>query len=407
MTTLTRRHLLVGVGAGAAGSGALLAPATGKAAYGPGVTDTEIKLGTTSPYSGPASAFGVFGETQVAFFKMINDGGGINGRKINLISLDNAFSPPKALEQTRKLVEGDGVFAIAGALGTPPNTAISKYLNDAKVPNLYLVSGAERFNDPKNFPWIVPLYPSYVAQGEIYGNFIRRTKPNAKVAVLYENDDLGKDYLRGLKKGLGDNAASMVVKERAHELADPSVEGVVVELSATGADVYVQFTTPKFAAQSIRKVAALGWKPLQIIASNAASIPSTLVPAGLENSKGVISARWEKELSGPEFAGDAGMKAFKAFAASYMPRVNPEDKTATPGYVCAFAIAEVLRRCGNELTRENLLKQATTLRDFAIPLLLPGVTLTNGPDDYTAYHAMEIMRFDGERWTGLGDLIRI
>lgn len=405
MSNLSRRDVLVA--AGAVGSGAVLGPVAARAAYGPGVSDTEIKLGTTSPYSGPASAFGVFGETQVAFFKMINDNGGINGRKVDLISLDNAFSPPKALEQTRKLVEGDGVFAIAGALGTPPNTAISKYLNDAKVPNLYLVSGAERFNDPKNFPWIVPLYPSYVAQGEIYGNYIRKTRPNARIAVLYENDDLGKDYLRGLKKGLGANAAAMIVKERAHELSDPSVEGVVVELNATGADVYVQFTTPKFAAQSIRKVASLGWKPLQVIASNAASIPSTLVPAGLENSKGVISARWEKELSGPEFAADPGMKDFKAFAAKYMPRVNPEDKTATPGYVSAYAIAEVLRRCGNELTRENLLKQATSLKDFAIPLLLPGVTLTNSPDDYTAYHAMEIMRFDGERWAGLGDLIRI
>ena len=394
-------------GISAAGGAALLGSTGAHAAYGPGVTDTEIKLGTTSPYSGPASAFGVFGVAQVAFFNMSNEKGGINGRKTNLPSLDNAFSPPKALEQTRKLVEGDGVFAIAGALGTPPNTAISKYLNDAKVPNLFLVSGAERFNDPKNFPYIVPLYPSYVAQGEIYGNYIRKKRPNAKIAVLYENDDLGKDYVRGLKKGLGDKAASMIVKERAHELSDPTIEGVVVEMNATGADVYVQFTTPKFAAQSIRKVAALGWKPLQIIASNAASIPSTLVPAGLENSRGVISARWEKEISGPEFESDAGMKEFREFAAKYMPRVNPDDKTAVPGYVCAYAIAEVLRRCGNELTRENLLKQATTLKDFAIPLLLPGITLTHGPDDYSPYHAMEIMEFNGERWVGVGDLIRI
>ncbi len=405
MVLFTRRDLVASIGA--TGAGALLGSSTARAAYGPGVTDTEIKLGTTSPYSGPASAFGVFGEAQVAFFNMINDRGGINGRKINLISLDNAFSPPKALEQTRKLVEGDGVFAIAGALGTPPNTAIAKYLNDAKVPNLFLVSGAERFNDPKAFPWIIPLYPSYVAQGEIYGNYIRTKRPNAKIAILYENDDLGKDYLRGLKKGLGDKAASMIVKERAHELSDPSVEGLVVEMNATGADVYVQFTTPKFAAQSIRKVAALGWKPMQILASNAASIPSALVPAGLDNSRGVISARWEKEISGPEFADDAGVKEFKTFAAKYMPRVNAEDKTSVPGLVCAYAIAEILRRCGNELTRENLLKQATTLRDFVTPLLLPGITLTNAPDDYSAYHAMEIMQFDGERWVGLGDLIRI
>ena len=264
-TSFRRRDILAGVGAATA---ALSLPSRAFAAYGPGVTDTEIKLGTTSPYSGPASAFGVFGEAQTAFFKMINDQGGIGGRKVNLISLDNAFSPPKALEQTRRLVEGDGVFAIAGSLGTPPNAAIAKYLNDAKVPNLFLVSGAERFNDPRNAPWIIPLYPSYVAQGEIYGNYIRTKKPNARIAVLYENDDLGKDYVRGLKKGLGDRAASMIVKERSHELSDPSVESIVVEMNATGADVFVQFTTPKFAAQSIRKVAALGWKPLQILATN-------------------------------------------------------------------------------------------------------------------------------------------
>ncbi|MDE2363422.1 MAG: ABC transporter substrate-binding protein [Hyphomicrobiales bacterium] len=405
MKGFTRRGVLNG--ATAIGASTLIGSGAARAAYGPGVTDTEIKLGTTSPYSGPASSFGVFGEAQVAFFKMINDKGGINGRKINLISLDNAFSPPKALEQTRTLVEGDGVFAIAGALGTPPNAAIAKYLNDAKVPNLFLVSGAERFNDPKNFPWIIPLYPSYVAQGEIYGNYIKAKKPGAKIAVLYENDDLGKDYVRGLKKGLGDKAASMIVKERSHELSDPSIESIVVEMNATGADVYVQFTTPKFAAQSIRKTAALGWKPLQILASNAASIPATLVPAGLENSRGIISARWEKDITGPEFADDQAIKEFRQFEAKYMPRANPADQTAMPGYICAYAIAEVLRRCGNELTRENLVKMAATLRDFPVPTLLPGITLSNSPDDYSAYHAMEIIQFNGERWVGLGELIRI
>ena len=403
-TSFRRRDILAGVGAATA---ALSLPSRAFAAYGPGVTDTEIKLGTTSPYSGPASAFGVFGEAQTAFFKMINDQGGIGGRKVNLISLDNAFSPPKALEQTRRLVEGDGVFAIAGSLGTPPNAAIAKYLNDAKVPNLFLVSGAERFNDPRNAPWIIPLYPSYVAQGEIYGNYIRTKKPNARIAVLYENDDLGKDYVRGLKKGLGDRAASMIVKERSHELSDPSVESIVVEMNATGADVFVQFTTPKFAAQSIRKVAALGWKPLQILASNAASIPATLVPAGLGNSKGIMTARWEKVATDPEFANDAGVKQFREFAAKYMPRLNIEDQTAVPGYICAYAIAEVLRRCGAELTRENLLKQATTLKNFAVPMLLSKITLTNAADDYAAYHAMETVQFNGERWVGMGDLISI
>lgn len=405
MKSITRRKVLAGAGSLAATS--FIGSRRALAAYGPGVSDKEIKIGTTAVYSGPASAFGAYGEAQVAFFQMINDRGGINGRKINLISLDNAFSPPKALEQTRKLVESDEVFAIAGCLGTPPNAAISKYLNDARVPNLFLVSGSERFNDPKNFPWIVPLYPSYVAQGEIYGNYIRAQRPNAKVAVLYENDDLGKDYVRGLKKGLGEQAAAMVVAERSHELSVPSVESVVVELHATGADVFVQFTTPKFVAQGIRKTAALGWKPLQIIASNSASIPTTLVPAGLENCKGLVSARWEKVISGTEFEKDPAVKEFREFAAKYMPRLNLDDQTPVPGVICASTIAEVLRRCGNELTRENLLKQATSLRNFEAPLLLSGITLTNSPDDYAAYHAMQIMQFDGEKWAGLGGLIKI
>lgn len=405
MKHITRRRVLAGAGSLAAAS--FVGSRRADAAYGPGVTDKEIKLGTTAVYSGPASAFGAYGEAQVAFFQMINDRGGINGRKVNLISLDNAFSPPKALEQTRKLVESDEVFAIAGSLGTPPNAAISKYLNDAKVPNLFMVSGSERFNDPKNFPWIIPLYPSYVAQGEIYGNYIRSQRPNAKVVVLYENDDLGKDYVRGLKKGLGERSSAMLVAERSHELSVPSVESVVVELHATGAEVFVQFTTPKFVAQSIRKVAALGWKPLQIIASNSTSVAAALAPAGLENCKGIVSARWEKVVSGAEFEKDPAVREFREFAAKYMPRLNLDDQTPVPGVICAYTIAEVLRRCGNELTRENLLKQATSLRAFDVPLLLSGITLTNSSNDYAAYHAMQIMQFDGERWGGIGELIKI
>ncbi len=373
----------------------------------PGVTATEIKIGTTAPYSGPLSGLAVYGEAQTAYFKMVNDIGGINGRKINFISLDNAFSPPKAVEQTRKLVEDDGVFAIAGFLGTPTNAAVQKYLNDKKVPSLYLTSGAERFNDPKNFPWIVPLYPSYIAQGAIYGQYLRNKKGNAKIAVMYENDDLGKDYLRGLKNGLGDRALTMIVKEMPHELSDASIETLVVNAKGAGADTFVMFTNSKFAAQGIRKVGSMGWKPLMIIASNAASIGATFVPAGLEYCKGIMSARWEKFASDPTFSDDAGVKEFKAFAAKYMPRHNIEDQTAVPGYVCAYAIAEVLRRCGNELTRDNLLKQATSLKDFSVPMLLNAVTLTNSATDYSAFHAMELIEFNGERFVGQGDVIRV
>lgn len=403
--TVSRRAALAGIGATLAAPFVLRERAQG--ATGPGVTATEIKIGTTAPYSGPLSGLAVYGEAQTAFFRMINDNGGINGRKINFLSLDNAFSPPKAVEQTRKLVEDDGVFAIAGFLGTPTNAAVQKYLNDKKVPSLFLTSGAERFNDPKTYPWIIPLYPSYVAQGAIYGQHLRTKKPDARIAVMYENDDLGKDYLRGLKTGLGDRAGGMIVREMPHELTDASIETLVVNARAAGADTFVLFTNSKYAAQGIRKAGSMGWKPLMIIASNAASIGATLVPAGLEYCKGIVSARWEKAATDPSFTDDSGVKEFRAFAAKYMPRYNIEDQTAVPGYVCAYAIADVLRRCGDELTRGNLLKQATSLKDFAVPMLLNAITLTNSATDYAAFHAMELVEFNGERFVGQGDVIRV
>ena len=402
---ITRRRALAVAGS------ALTAPfvmtRAAHAASDIGVTDKEIKLGTTATYSGPVSAIATYGEAQVAYFKMINDKGGINGRMVNLISLDNAFSPPKTVEQTRKLVEDENVFAIAGALGTPTNAAVQKYLNDKKVPNLFFTSGSERFNDPKNFPWIVPLYPSYVAQGMVYGRYLLKAKPDAKIGVLYENDDLGRDYLRGLKQGLGDKAASMIVAEKSHEITDPTIDGVVVSLQAAGADTFIQFTNQRYAAQGLRKSASMNWKPLQIICSNAASIGTTFVPVGLENCKGVISARWEKAPNDPAFAGDPGVGEFRKFAAQYMPRYNLDDLNAIPGYNCACAIAEVLRRCGGELTRENLLRQATSLKDLALPMLLTGVTLSNTSSDYAAFHGMELIKFDGEKFVGQGDVIKI
>ena len=406
MNSITRRSVVAGIGAVS-----LTLGRSGRAFaaknYDTGVTDTEIKLGTTSPYSGPASAYGVYGQAQSAYFEMINDRGGINGRRVNLISLDNAFSPPKAVEQTRKLVESDEVFAIAGFLGTPPNAAVSKYLNAKGVPSLFLTSGAVRFNDPKNFPWIVPFYPSYIAQGAVFGRYLLKAKPGGKIAVQYVNDDLGKDYIRGLKLGLGDRASQMIVKEISHEMTEPTIENQVVELKASGADVFVQLSASKFAAQAIRKVASLGWQPTFIINSNSSSVGATLVPAGLENAKGLITARWEKTVTDLTEANDEGVKEFKAFAQKYMPRLNLDDATATPGYNNAAAIAHVLKLCGDDLTRANLLRQATNLKDFTPPLILNGVKIYNSPDNYDAFHNMQLAQFDGKQWVGMGEMISL
>jgi ABC-type branched-subunit amino acid transport system substrate-binding protein len=401
--TVRRRPAILGVGSVAL-SAALARPVHAKS-YGPGVTDQEIKLGTSAPYSGPASGFGVYGNAQTAYFKMINEQGGINGRKINLISLDNAYNPPKTLEVTRQLVENENVLAIAGMLGTNPNTAVQKYLNTKKVPNLFLTSGGERFNDPKEYPWIVPLYPTYVAQGISFARYTLAKNPDAKIAVLYLNDDLGKDFLRGLQLGLGDKAKTMIVRAVSHELTDPTIETQIIDLKSTGADTLFQFTTPKFAAQGIRKVSELGWKPLQILASVAAGIGATLVPAGLERSIGILTARWEKTPTDSETINDADVKQYTAFAKQYMPSLNLDDNTAVPGYINAFMIAGVLKKCGDDLTRENILKQATSLKDVQAPMLLPGILLFNSPTDYGAFHAMQLARFDGKRWVTVSDMI--
>lgn len=403
MTLISRRSAIAGLGATALALGkSSRARAAGN--YDVGVTDTEIKLGTTAPYSGPASGYGVYGQAQTAYFQMINDNGGINGRKINLISLDNAFSPPKAVEQTRKLVESEEVFAIAGFLGTATNAAVQKYLNAKRVPNLFLTSGAERFNDPKEFPWIVPFYPIYVAQGAALGLHILQEKPDAKIAVQYVNDDLGKDFLRGLKKGLGSKAGA-IVKEISHEITEPTIDNQVADCKGAGADVFVQLTYSKFAAQGIRKVAALGWKPLHIVNSNCSSIGGTLAPAGLDNAKGLVSAWWEVIPNDPRHQDKPRVKAYAEFMKKYMPGVSIEDNTVTPGYNNAYMIEQVLRRCGNELTRENLLKQATSLRDVQPPLFLDGIKVSNSATDYRAIHNLQITRFDGANWVPIGDMV--
>ena len=398
---MTRRSVVAGIGAGIFLHGASGARA---AKNGLGVTDTEIKLGTTSPYSGPASGYGVYGQAQSAYFQMVNDQGGINGRKINLISLDNAYSPPKALEQTRRLVESDEVFAIAGFLGIAPNSAVQKYLNSRAVPSIFLTSGAERFNDPKDFPWIVPFHPTFVSQGAAFGQYLLDSKPNATIAIQYLNDDLGRDFLRGFKAALGDQAAKLILREVSHEQADPTVDGQIVELKATGAEVLVQFTTSRFVAQGIRKVAELGWKPTYIIASIASAIGGTLKPAGLENAKGIITARWLKHPMDPGEVNSSDVADYKAFAAKYLPRLNIEDDTAVAGYVNAYMVALMLQRCGEDLSRENLLRQATNIQDTKIPMALDGLRIFNSPTNYLAYHDLQLAQFDGRSWTSLRDI---
>jgi branched-chain amino acid transport system substrate-binding protein len=396
---LSRRQVLAGTAA------TLALSRTGSvraAASGPGISADEIKLGTTAYYSGPASTAAAYGQAQLAYFQMINDRGGINGRKVNLISLDNAFSPPKAIEQTRRLVESDEVFAIAGSLGTPTNVAIQKYLNGKGVPNLFLTSGAERFNDPKEFPWIIPFYPIYVAQGALFAKYILRERPNAKIAVQYENDDLGRDYVKGLKQGLGDKAAAMIVKELSHELSDPTIDSQIVDFKASGADVLLQFTQSKFAAQGIRVASGLNWRPLHIVCSNAGSIGTTFIPAGAEASKGVITATWERNPADPSQADHPAVKEFKAFAQKYMPSLDFNNAAALPGYNNAYMIGRVLQRCGDTLTRENLLGQATTLKDIVPPMFIDGIGIYNSPTDYRAIHHLQLTRFDGTTLAPLG-----
>jgi len=401
MNSSTRRSVVIGISAASLALGRSRRVFAAKK-YDRGVTEAEIKLGTTSPYSGPASGFGVYGQAQTAYFNMVNDRGGINGRKINLISLDNAYTPPKTLEQTRKLVESDEVFAIAGMLGTAPNSATQKYLNGKNIPNLFLTSGAERFNDPKEYPWIIPFYPIYVAQSAAFGKFILKEKPNAKIAVQYLNDDLGKDFLRGLKKGLGDKGAAMIVKEVSHELAEPSIENQVADCMGAGADVFVQLTASKFAAQGIRKVAALNWHPLHIVNSNCSSIGGTLAPAGLDNAKGLVSAWWEINPTDPAEENRPAVKTYAEFLKKYLPPIHIDDNTAIPGYNNAYMIEQVLKRCGDELTRETVLKVATSLRGERPPLYLDGIKVYNSPTDYRAVHNLQLSRFDGKRWVAIG-----
>jgi branched-chain amino acid transport system substrate-binding protein len=372
--------------------------------YDTGATDTEIKIGNIMPYSGPASAYGVIGKTEDAYFKMINEQGGINGRKINFISYDDGYSPPKAVEQVRKLVESDEVLAVFNPLGTPSNSAIQKYLNGKKVPQLFVATGATKWNEPKDFPWTMGWQPSYQSEGQIYAKYLMKEKPDAKIAVLYQNDDFGKDYLKGLKDGLG-SRASMIIAEESYEVSEPSIDGHIVKLKSFNPDVVFEVATPKFAAQSIKKIAELSWKPLQIVVNVSLSIGSVMKPAGLEASQGVLTAAYAKDGADPRWNDDPGMKKWTAFLDKYMPGADRTDSSVVYGYGAAQTLVKVLQMCGDDLTRANVMKQAASLKDFVPDTMLPGVKLNTGPADFAPISQLQMQRFKGEKWEPFGDII--
>ena len=373
--------------------------------YDTGATDTEIKVGNIMPYSGPASAYGVIGRTEAAYFKKINDAGGINGRKINFISYDDAYSPPKAVEQARKLVESDEVLFLFGPLGTPSNSAIQKYLNSKKVPQLFVATGATKFGDYKDFPWTMGWQPAYQSEGRIYAKYLLKEKPGAKIAIMFQNDDFGKDLLKGLKDGLGDKASSMIVAEESYEVSEPSIDSHIVKLKSSGADVYFSMTTPKFAAQSIKKVAELGWKPMYFQSNVGASVGSVLQPAGFENAQGILSAAYAKDGSDAQWDNDEGMKKFYAFLAKYAPEANKNDGSVVFGYGQAQTMVQVLKQAGDNLTRDNIMKQAASLKDLNLDTLLPGVKVNTSATDFYPIEQLQMMRFQGQKWDLFGPVI--
>jgi ABC-type branched-subunit amino acid transport system substrate-binding protein len=373
--------------------------------YDTGATDTEIKIGNIMPYSGPASAYGVIGKTEAAYFKKINDAGGINGRKINFISYDDGYSPPKTVEQARKLVESDEVLLVFNSLGTPPNSAIHKYMNSKKVPQLFVATGATKWNDAKDFPWTMGWQPNYQSETQIYAKYILKQKPGAKIAVLYQNDDYGKDYLKGLKDGLGDKAASMIIAEESFETTEPTVDNHIVKLKSTGADIFVNISTPKFAAQAIKKMSEIGWKPLHFLNNVSASVGSVIKPAGYENSQDIISAAYLKDASDPQWNDDPGMKEFYAFLEKDFPEGNKLDGSVVVGYGVSQTLVKVLQMCGDNLTRENIMKQAANLKDFRTEVLLPGIKINTGPNDFAPISQLQLMKFKGEKWELFGDII--
>jgi branched-chain amino acid transport system substrate-binding protein len=385
---------------GATSSGALA-----QKKYDTGATDTEIKIGNIMPYSGPASAYGVIGTTETKYFQKINAEGGINGRKLNFISYDDGYSPPKTVEQARKLVESDEVLFIFNSLGTPPNSAIQKYMNSKKVPQLFVATGATKWNDPKEFPWTMGWQPNYQSETQIYAKYILKEKPDAKIAVLYQNDDYGKDYLKGLKDGLGAKAASMIIIEESYETSEPTIDSHIVKLKSTNADVFVNISTPKFAAQAIKKTAEIGWKPLHFLNNVSVSIGSVITPAGMENAQGIISSNYLKDPTDPQWKNDAGMKAWNEFLDKYFPEANRSDASVMYAYTVAQGIVHVLKACGDNLTRENIMKQAASIKDLELGGLLPGIKANTSATDFAPLAQLRLMRFKGDTWDLFGDII--
>jgi ABC-type branched-subunit amino acid transport system substrate-binding protein len=370
--------------------------------YDPGVTDTEIKIGNIMPYSGPASAYSVTGRTEAAYFRKINAEGGINGRKINFISYDDAYSPPKAVEQARRLVEGNEVFLIFGSTGTPSNTAIQKYMNVKRVPQLFVQTGATKWNDPQNFPWTIGWSPNYQNEARIYAKYILKEKQNARIAVLYQNDDYGKDYVKGLKDGLADKAASMIVAEDAYEVSDPTIDSHIVKMKSLNADVFIDITTAKFAAQAIRKAGEIGWKPLHFLNNVSTSIGAVIRPAGVEKAQDIISVAYLMDALDPQWNDDPGMKAFDEFLANDFPEGNRADSLVMTGYNMAQTMVQVLKQCGDNLTRENVMKQAANLKNFRTTNLLPGIRINTSPIDFAPIKQVQLRRFKGDRWELFG-----
>jgi branched-chain amino acid transport system substrate-binding protein len=373
--------------------------------YDPGASDKAIKIGNTNPYSGPASAYGTIGKTIGAYFKMVNEKGGINGRMIEWISYDDGYSPPKTVEMARKLVEQDQVLLLFQTLGTPPNTAIHKYMNSKKVPHAFVATGATKWNDARNFPWTMGWQPNYQTEGRIYAEHILKNNPKAKIGVLYQNDDYGKDYLKGFKDGLGGKAASMIVKEVSYEVTDPTVDSQMVQLQASGADTFFNITTPKFAAQAIRKAYDTGWKPMHYVNNVSSSIGSVLKPAGLEKSVGLISTQYLKDPTDSQWANDPAVKAWAAFMKKYYPDGSLIQTENMYGYTVAQTLHQVLKQAGDNLTRANIMKQAASLKDFRPDTMLPGIRINTGGNDFAPIESEQLIRFSGERWERFGPII--
>jgi ABC-type branched-subunit amino acid transport system substrate-binding protein len=398
------RRCLIGVAACAVAAALSASAANAEKKYDPGASDTEIRIGNIMPYSGPASSYAVIGKTEAAYFDKINAEGGINGRKIKFISYDDAYSPPKAIEQARKLVEGDEVLVVFQSLGTPSNSAIQKYMNARKVPQLFVASGATKWGDPKNFPWTMGWQPNYQSEARIYAKYILDHFPDAKIAVFWQNDDAGKDQVKGLRDGLGDRA-NMIVADKSYEVSDPSIDSQIVALRDSGADTFFSWAAPKGSAQAIRKVGELGWKPRFFLANVSASVAGVLKPAGLQYAKDIISTAYLKDPTDPAWKDDPGVKAWQAFMEKYYPAGDRLDLNNVYGYAVAQTMVQVLRQCGDDLTRENIMRQAASLKNFSSDVMLPGIKINTGPDDFFPIEQMQLMKFDGEAWHLFGDVI--